>query len=122
MKKLVVILMVLAVTAGVAAADDINLGNFPVGKWLDPNYDAVWTFSTGNIRILSPDGNVLYNFQDKTINNFKVSVENGEPVLSFSCEESRRDYRFIKPMSNMNVIMEIDAPWVQDYRVEMEKQ
>jgi hypothetical protein len=122
MKKSLFILLILVLASGVALADTINLGNFPVGSWLDPNYDAVWEFSTGNIRILSPAGEVHYDFADKGLENFKVSVEGGNPVITFSSEDTRRSYKFTKPMTNTDVILEIEAPWNPDYRVEMKRQ
>ena len=66
MKKLIVVLVIL-LAASALYADPIQLGNFPVGQWLDPNYNAVWDFSSGNIRILSPSGRVLYDFSPKQL-------------------------------------------------------
>lgn len=122
MKRIIIIMSLLLIAVGFVAAEGINLGSFPLGKWLDPNYDAVWEFTTDNIRILSTDGEVYYDFGEKTVRDFKVAVEAGKPVMSFSCDESRRSYKFTKPISNMNIILEIDAPWQSDYRVEMKKQ
>ncbi len=122
MKKIIILTSLLLIAAGFVAAEGINLGSFPLGTWLDPNYDAVWEFTTDNIRILSTDGMVYYDFGEKTVKDFKVAVEAGKPVMSFSCDESRRSYKFTKPISNMDIIMEIDAPWYPDYRVEMKKQ
>jgi len=121
-KKTILIAVLLLIAAGFVAAEGINLGSFPLGKWLDPNYDAVWEFTTDNIRILSTDGAVYYDFGDKTVRDFKVAVEAGKPVMSFSYDESRRSYKFTKPISNMDIILEIEAPWDPDYRVEMKKQ
>ncbi|MGC9313179.1 MAG: hypothetical protein ACP5IA_10850 [Sediminispirochaetaceae bacterium] len=122
MKRIIIIMSLLLIAAGIVTAEGINLGSFPLGKWLDPNYDAVWEFTTENIRILSTDGEVYYDFGEKTVRDFKVAVEAGKPVMSFSCDESRRSYKFTKPISNMNIILEIDAPWQSDYMVEMKKQ
>jgi len=122
MKKLILVLAAITLFTGFAAAEGIELGSFPLGSWLDPNYDAVWEFSTQNIRILSPAGEVYYDFSEKTVRDFKVGVEMGKPVMTFSCDESRRDYKFTKPVTNMNIILEIDAPWKSDYMVEMKKQ
>jgi len=121
-KKTILIAVLLLIAAGFVTAEGINLGSFPLGKWLDPNYDAVWEFTTDNIRILSTDGAVYYDFGDKTVRDFKVAVEAGKPVMSFSYDESRRSYKFTKPISNMDIILEIEAPWDPDYRVEMKKQ
>ena len=54
MKRIIVVLVLALAIAGLAAAEGINLGSFPLGTWLDANYSAIWEFSTGNIRILSP--------------------------------------------------------------------
>ncbi len=122
MKKTLLLIAVSVLLGGIAAAEDIDLGNFPLGEWLDPNYDAVWEFSSGNIRILSPGGEVHYEFSQTDLQDFKVQVQGGKPVLSFSCEDTRRSYSFTKPVTNMNIILEIDAPWDRDYKVEMKKQ
>lgn len=122
MKKTLMVLLLLSLLGAVAAADGINLGDFPLGKWMDPNYDAVWEFSSNNIRILSPSGEVYCDFSQKEIQDFKVGLEGGKPVITFSSEETRRSYKITKPLANMNVILEIDAPWNRDYKVEMKKQ
>ena len=107
MKKVIVVLVILFV-ASMLFADPIQLGTFPVGKWLDPNYNVIWDFSSNNIRILGIDGNVLYDFSGKTIQDFKVFVDGMQPGISFSCPESGRSYRFLKPLNNTDVVMEID--------------
>jgi len=120
MKKLIVVLVVfLAATA--LYADNIQLGNFPVGQWLDSNYDAVWDFSSGNIRILGTDGKVLYDFAGKTIQNFKVFVDGTQPGISFTCPEAERSYRFLKPLTNTDVVMEIERTSLPKYSVTMKK-
>jgi len=121
MKKFIVILVMLF-AASVLFANPIQLGTFPVGQWLDPNYDAVWDFSTGNIRILSPAGNVLFDFSDKTIQDFNVIVDGIQPGISFSCPEAGRSYRFVATLPNTNVIMEIERKDMPKYTVNMRKQ
>jgi len=121
MKKFIAVLVVMfAATA--LFGQSIQLGNFPVGKWLDPNYDAVWDFSTNNIRILSTSGTVLYDFSTKTIRDFKVSLEGVQPVISFNCPESERAYRFIATLPNTNINMEINRTAQAKYTVNMRKQ
>jgi hypothetical protein len=93
-----------------------------VGKWLDPNYDAVWEFTSDNIRILSTDGEVYFDFSEQGVKDFSVGMESGTPVMSFESEAARRSYKFTKPVTNMNIILEIDAPWNRNYKVEMKKQ
>ena len=121
MKKFIAVLVILF-AASMLFADPIQLGTFPVGKWLDPNYDAVWDFSSTNIRILGLNGNVLYDFSDKTIQNFRVFVEAMQPGISFSCPESGRSYRFLKPLNNNDVVLEIDRSGLPKYTVNMKKQ
>lgn len=122
MKKLVLAVAILLCAAGPLFADGINLKNFPVGKWLDPNYDAVWEFTSNNIRILSPDGEVHFDFSEQGVKDFSVGMESGKPVMSFKSEAARRSYKITKPVTNMNIILEIDAPWNRNYKVEMKKQ
>ena len=121
MKKVIAVLVILLVSSALFA-DTIQLGTFPVGKWLDPNYDAVWDFSTNNIRILGLKGEVLYDFAGKTIQNFKVFLDGTQPGISFSCPESARSYRFLKPLTNSDVVMEIERISLPKYTVNMKKQ
>jgi hypothetical protein len=121
MKKLIAVFIVLLVATSLSA-DPIQLGSFPVGKWLDSNYDAVWDFASDNIRILSPSGKVLYDFSDKTMKDFKVFMEGTQPGISFSCTESERSYRFLKPLTNSDVLMEINRSGKAKYSVNMKKQ
>jgi hypothetical protein len=121
MKKLIAFFIVLLAAASLFAGP-IQLGTFPVGKWLDPNYDAVWDFASDNIRILSPSGKVLYDFSDKTIQDFKVFLEGTQPGISFTCPEAGRSYRFLKPLTNTDVVMEIQRNNLAKYSVTMKKQ
>jgi len=104
------------------SADPIQLGSFPVGQWLDANYDAVWDFSSNNIRILSTGGRVLYDFSTKTVENFRVFMDGTQPGISFSCPEAGRSYRFLKPLANTDVILEIERSGQAKYSVTMKKQ
>ncbi len=122
MKKLFLVLVILLFAGGMLCADGINLKNFPVGEWLDPNYNAVWEFTSNNIRILSTDGEVHFDFSEQGVQDFGVSMEGGKPVMSFKSEAARRSYKLTKPVTNMNIILEIDAPWNRNYKVEMKKQ
>ena len=121
MKKTIAVLVILF-AASMLFADPIQLGTFPVGKWLDPNYNAVWDFSSNNIRILGLNGDVLYDFSGKTIQNFKVFVDGAQPGISFDCPESGRAYRFLKPLTNTDVVMEINRDGLPKYTVNMKKQ
>ncbi|MCL2804755.1 MAG: hypothetical protein FWD26_02335 [Treponema sp.] len=121
MKKFIVVL-VLMFAATALFASPIQLGSFPVGQWLDPNYSAIWDFSSNNIRILSTDGRVLYDFSTKTIQNFRVFVEGVQPGITFSCPEAGRTYRFIASLPNTNVVLEIERSGQPKYSVTMRKQ
>lgn len=122
MKKLTLVLAGLLI-AGALSAADINLGSFPLGSWLDGNYDAVWEFKSDNIRILdSESGDVLWDFADKTIENFKVDVIDGGPAIVFSCPEAGRSYTFIKPLTSSDITMKIDRDGKAQYSVKMAKQ
>jgi len=122
MKKLIVILIVF-LTAMSLSADNISLGTFPVGQWLDPNYDAVWDFSTSNIRILSTSGAVLYDFSTKTVQDFRVFLDGTQPGISFNCPEAGRSYRFIKTSGlNTDVTLEITRSGQPTYTITMKRQ
>lgn len=120
MKKLVVVLVLLLASLALFAGD-INLGSFPVGSWEDANFAAVWEFSSDNIRILGTDGSVIYDFSEKTVNDFKVFIKDGAPAISFSCPEAGRSYVFVKPLTDSTVVMEISRPNQDLYTVTMAK-
>lgn len=122
MKKAVVLVGMLAAALVLLSAQSINLGSFPLGVWLDPNWGAYWEFSTNNIRILDKDGKVYYDFSKATIKDFKVGAEKEGVVMSFYCVETEKTYKFTKPLTNLNIILEIDRPNQEHYRVEMQKQ
>ncbi len=120
MKKLLIVFIML-LAAATLFADPINLGSFPIGQWFDPTYDAVWDFSSNNIRILSTSGAVLYDFSSKTINNFNVFLEGTQPGISFTCPEAGRTYRFLKPLTNTDVTLEITRTSLPKYTVSMKR-
>ena len=121
MKKMFAVLIIL-LAAVALSADPIRLGDFPVGQWLDANYNAVWDFSSNNIRILTPNGTLLYDFSDKTIQDFKVIMEGTQPGISFTCVESGRSYKFLKPLLSGDLRMFINRPSQPEYSVTMKKQ
>ena len=120
MKKVALVLVLLFAAAAVFA-NPIQLGTFPVGRWLDPNYDAIWDFSSSNIRILGTDGSVIYDFSTKTVENFRVFLDGVNPGISFSCVESERSYRFVIQI-NTNLVMEIQRTGQPQYSVNMRRQ
>jgi hypothetical protein len=121
MKKIFVVLIIL-LTAASLSADPIRLGNFPLGQWLDANYDAVWDFSSDNIRILSPGGKVLYDFSSKTIQDLKVTLEGTQLSITFTCPEAGRSYKFLKHPTDSDVNMIINRRNYPEYSVTMKKQ
>lgn len=121
MKKLVLVLVLLAAVIGMASAE-INLGAFPVGNWLDANYDAIWSFTTGNIKIVDAAGSVYYDFADKTLTDFKVDAKTTGVSLSFSCTETGKNYTFTKGLSGTGLTLKIVRPSFADYSVDMPKQ
>ena len=121
MKKLIVILVLLfAVSTVTVFAQSISIPAANVGKWLDPNWDAIWDLSTNNIRILDLDGSVIYNFSGM-IQNWGVSMDGINPVVSFACQDVGKSYRFTF-LLNGNWRMEITRPNEPLYTVELLKQ
>ena len=120
MKKLLVVLVVLLAAASLPA-DPIQLGTFPLGQWLDATYNAVWDFASNNIRILSVDGKVLYDFSAKTIKDFKLIMEGTQPGISFTCPEAGRTYKFLKSLLGSDLTMEIERNSKPKYSVNMQK-
>jgi len=120
MKKLLVVLIILLAAASLPA-DPIQLGNLPLGQWLDTNYNAVWDFTSNNIRILSTDGRVLYDFSNKTILDFKIIMEGTQPGITFTCVESKRTYKFLKPLTSSEMVMEINRNYLPTYTIAMKK-
>jgi len=124
MKKLIIVLILLfAATA--LFAQSINLGQFPVGKWLDSNYNAIWEFSSNNIRILdSKTGQVYFDF-DGQIQDFKAGASGAlppQPVISFSSSATGKAYSFKTTLPSGDLLLEIDRPNLPKYSVLMKKQ
>lgn len=108
MKKILLISLVLIFIGLSVYSDGIQLGDFPSGKWVDARWDAIWDFSSGSIRIWDPMGELIYSFETKTIEDFKV-MPGGEGLeLSFYCAETAKKYKFIKPLTNMDLKLVID--------------
>ena len=121
MKKFVVVLVMLFAACALFA-NPIQLGSFPIGRWLDHNYDAVWDFSSNNIRILGTDGRVIYDFSTRTVENFRFFMEGIHPGITFSCPEAGRTYRFMSTVQDTNIVLEIERPDMPKYSVNMRKQ
>ncbi|MGL1894069.1 MAG: hypothetical protein OCD02_20730 [Spirochaetaceae bacterium] len=108
MKKIIMVLLFTCTATAFISAEGFDFDDFPTGKWIDSNYDAVWEFESNNIRILDSSGNLFYDFNGTVIENFKVEASTEGLVLSFYCEDTSKKYKFIKPLSNMNLSMEIN--------------
>lgn len=122
MKRILAIFAVLLVTVTLVNAEGINLGNFPKGKWLDANWNAVWEFGTDSIRLLDTNGAVIFDFADKTT-DFNVDVSLTQAKISFTCAEAERKYVFSKGIKDLDLVMEIDPDWTdQNYTVTMKMQ
>jgi hypothetical protein len=118
MKKLILVLFLMTI-AMMSYSEGIKLGDFPLGKWLDSNWDATWEFNSNNIRILDTNGGVYYDFADKTINDFKVMPSTKGLDLSFECKETGKKYKFTKPLTNMDLKMVIDKNTGELYEVNL---
>ena len=114
---ILVLVLFVALVAMSVSAQSIQLGNFPVGQWLDQNYNAIWEFSPNNIRILYPNGVVAHDFSNYTIQNFRVFMEGTAPGISFTCPDTGRSYRFIKPLTSGDLVMEIEREGLPSYSV-----
>lgn len=121
MKRLAGMLVVFGLALAPLFADGINLGDFPLGSWTDGNYQAVWEFSTGNIRILSPDGTVYYDFSEAGVQDFKVGVDGDGPFITFSCAASGKAYKLTKPVLKSEMLLQIDRSGLPTYKVTMPK-
>ena len=121
MKRFIMVICLSILALSFAAADQIDLGDFPIGKWLDAQYDALWTFSSDNIELYRTDGTLVFDFRDK-VEDFKVSGGLSGLELTFSCPETRRTYKFVKGISNLNLQMIIDKDNGVHYETEMKMQ
>lgn len=125
MKIRIIILSLVLLLALSVGANAITMGDFPPGKWLDHNWNAVWEFTATNIRILDLDGGVYYDFDGKTINDLNVETKGEDIVLSFSCEETKKRYSFSKSvtdLTNLDITMIITIADIDPYRVRMKSQ
>lgn len=125
MKKLLLSLLVaaLAVTSAFAQnsiKDALNQADaqitkageqFPKGTWIDTNWDAAWEFGVNNTIKLkdAKTGELIYDFTKDKRSNFKINMTSAGLEISFRCEDTKRTYKFTKPLElNANIIMDID--------------
>jgi hypothetical protein len=125
MKKLIIVLvLLLAATALFGQA--LSLKGFPVGKWLDSNkeldYEAIWDFSSGGLKILNTDGSIAWDFAGKTIQDYSADVDGLQPSIKFTCPDAGRTYTFKALLPGNNVQMTIERDGLPTYTVTMPKQ
>lgn len=116
MKKILAFLLMALICTAVAVAQDTD---FPTGKWTDKNYNGVWEFGLGKvIRLYDTDGNLIYDFTQDKIKNYKILPTSEGVVLSFSCDETKRAYQFVKPVTlSSDLTLKIDADWLSSQYV-----
>lgn len=101
----------------VAGAFAMDLGAIQ-GTWQDEYYAANWTFSAnGSITLTQTNGNVVYTFDDTNITDFKPIADEDGVGFSFTCAETQRKYKFVKPLTlTTDIKMVIDPDWTtEDY-------
>jgi hypothetical protein len=120
MKKLIIVLVLLLAAAALFGQD---MGKFPAGKWLDPNWDGLWEFSAGGtIKISdSKTGELYYDFTGK-LQGLKVSLEGMVPVITFSNSDTEKTYTFKANLADNTVELSIDRAGKSKYTVKMAKQ
>ena len=79
---------------------------FQFGKWKDAKWNAVWEISSNNI-VLSQNDVVVCSFDGK-IKNYNVVVGIKGLEISFDCDETKRSYKIVKPIST-NTDLELDV-------------
>ena len=117
MKKLFVMVILAVMSTGLFALD---LGGIK-GTWTDKTWDAEWTFSADGhiILTLASTGEVVYDFNDSTIQNFKVKADTKGVTITFDCKDTERSYSFTKGVSlSTDIDMLINPDWTDtDYSV-----
>ena len=117
MKKLFLMIVLAVMATGLFALD---LGGIK-GTWTDKTWDAEWTFSADGhiILTLASTGEVVYDFNDSTIQNFKVNAGTKGVTITFDCKDTERSYSFTKGVSlSTDLDMVINPDWIAtDYSV-----
>ncbi len=91
------------------------LSEFPAGKWLDANWDALWVFfADGSVKLYdSRNGDLVYDFNGKT-QDMKLEPAGTGLKLSFRCDETQRFYTFEKALEGTDLEMDIDRDWTDE--------
>jgi hypothetical protein len=117
MKKLIIMVVLAVMATGLFALD---LGGIK-GTWKDAKWDADWTFSADGHIVLSltSTGEKIYDFNDSTIQNFKVDAGTKGVTISFYCKDTERAYKFTKGLAlNADLDMVVNPDWTdEDYSV-----
>ena len=98
-----------------------TLSEFPAGKWLDANWDALWVFfADGSVKLYdSKNGDLIYDFNGKT-KDLKLEPAGTGLKLSFRCDETERFYTFEKALEGTDMELDIDRDWTdEEYHVLM---
>ena len=92
-----------------------TLSEFPAGKWLDANWDALWVFfADGSVKLYdSKNGDLIYDFNGKT-KNLKLEPAGTGLKLSFRCDETQRFYTFEKALEGTDMELDIDRDWTDE--------
>ena len=117
MKKLFLMIVLAVMATGLFALD---LGDIK-GTWTDKAWDADWTFTADGHIVLSlgSTGEVIYDFNDSTIQNFKIKADTKGVTITFDCKDTERSYSFTKGVSlSTDLDMVINPDWTTtDYSV-----
>ena len=92
-----------------------TLAEFPVGKWLDANWDGLWVLNAdGSIKLYdSRNGDLIYDFEGKT-KDFKFEPAGKGIKISFRCDETQRFYIFEKALEGTDMELDIDRDWTDE--------
>ena len=92
-----------------------TLSEFPVGKWLDANWDGLWVLNADrSIKLYdSRNGDLIYDFEGKT-KNFKFEPAGKGIKISFRCDETQRFYIFEKALEGTDMELDIDRDWTDE--------
>lgn len=104
-----------------AAIEEVEAGTFPLGEWLDPNYDAIWAFQNRNI-ILKQNGAVVYDFKGM-MSDFKLGVSlEGTAEVKYRCDDTGRNYIFSMKKDSTDMMMHITKDSGIEYDITMKRQ
>ena len=119
MKKILALLAVAVMTAGLFALD---LGDIK-GTWQDSKWDANWTFSADGKIVLSlaSTGEEIYTFTDANTSAFKLTPDTTGVSISFYCKDNERSYFFKKGLTlSTDLDMIINPDWTdEDYETKI---